>query len=666
MKRTLVLFAIVIALAVWCAPTLSGQVAHAASEYMYEFESGGDTLYMQNVADEQERVIGVSFSGSYFGDIPVTMEVYAVGDKPLDFNIGGTLTSEQRALREDLADMFGRIHAFIERIDGLANTSYDGTDKPASDVYRYNNAEQGQRIEIARETYEMLCAAKEMYELTDGAFDPAVYRLVDLWGFSSRIYSRGEFGLPYDREVSAEEFFTNGMPLPEEKYIEAFSAAEFVDFSDSAVVLDTDGGYGVTKNVPPAVVDGVSFGQWIDLGGIAKGYVVDGIRDIFAEQGIDRFYVSAGGSSVAYGKDYDGTDSVLGIADAFDPMSALYATPLFSLEVGESSVSTSGQNVRKYTRDGVEYAHILDGETGAPAQTGVRSVTVIVPKEQGLDWATKGDCLTTALTVMGRDGIIRLINDYFDERGILVAVEYETADGRKQLLTNIPREAITAKADSFAEYGWALTATDNGFVYDANATGEQTAPRNTYRVWLIVLGCILGAAAVALVIYRLVKGGGRTLRNVRNARRDKPFKLGDILIYMGVVLLILVLFGVFVLGDTGKGDIQRVNVIDERTGEILFVYNTVRDEYTVNSTNSGGWQIEVEDISGGIRVTLYRTVDGEERYNQLTVMRGRDASVKMTDSVCGFHQDCVRNFPEIKRAGGVIVCSPNMLKVVTL
>ena len=315
---------------------------------------------------------------------------------------------------------------------------------------------------------------------------------------------------------------------------------------------------------------------------------------------------------------------------------------------------------------GVEYAHILDGETGAPAQTGVRSVTVIVPKEQGLDWATKGDCLTTALTVMGRDGIIRLINDYFDERGILVAVEYETADGRKQLLTNIPREAITAKADSFAEYGWALTATDNGFVDDANATGEQTAPRNTYRVWLIVLGCILGAAAVALVIYRLVKGGGRTLRNVRNARRDKPFKLGDILIYMGVVLLILVLFGVFVLGDTGKGDIQRVNVIDERTGEILFVYNTVRDEYTVNSTNSGGWQIEVEDISGGIRVTLYRTVDGEERYNQLTVMRGRDASVKMTDSVCGFHQDCVRNFPEIKRAGGVIVCSPNMLKVVTL
>ena len=118
----------------------------------------------------------------------------------------------------------------------------------------------------------------------DGAFNPAVYRLVDLWGFSSRIYSNGDFGLPYDRPVTAQQFAENGYPLPEQKYVTAFSQKDFVSFDEQAVELtQQDGKYYVTKNVSPVTVDGVEYQQWLDLGGIAKGYVVDGIKQLLQQ-----------------------------------------------------------------------------------------------------------------------------------------------------------------------------------------------------------------------------------------------------------------------------------------------------------------------------------------------------------------------------------------------
>ena len=71
---------------------------------------------------------------------------------------------------------------------------------------------------------------------------------------------------------------------------------------------EINGEYFVTKNVPSAQVNDEVYEQWIDLGGIAKGYVVDLIKQYLDEQGLNEFYADAGSSSLAFGREK--TDSL--------------------------------------------------------------------------------------------------------------------------------------------------------------------------------------------------------------------------------------------------------------------------------------------------------------------------------------------------------------------
>lgn len=657
-----------------CLCAAGGGLAYADSEWSYSFTVDKHPLYINNIVDGNKDPIGVRFGGYYFGSsgISVSVDVYSSPQLDLSFRINGkALNSAQAAARQKMVNIFTDIYRYINGIDALANTGYDGSKLsddnylPISDVYRYNTAKQGDKLNISRDTYNMLLLARSIYEQTRGAFNPAVYRLVDLWGFSSRVYSNGIFDQPYDRKVSPDTFWADGYPLPDDKYVRAFSDPAFTDFSQQSVTVGEENGeYYVVKNVAPAVVDGVEFQQWIDLGGIAKGYVVDGIKTMLNKLGFARFGVDAGSSSMAYGLDYDGGSVTLDIADPLEPYNIVYQTALVETEVAQCSISTSGQNVRKYVTDGVEYSHIIDGVTGKPAQTGVKSVTVIVPDSAGEGWAAMGDCLTTALTVMGRDGVVEFANGLAKQLGIKMIVVYQTLDGRKQLLTNCNKDEVKGVSDSYKQFDWALNEDDEGnFAYGFE--DGLRAKQDVYKTLTIVLGCALGVAVVALVVYHFAKGRKRTLSNVVNAKKDKAFKLCDILVYTGVAIVILALFAVFVLDVDGE-ELQAVSVVDDETGETLFVYNFTRNEYQVNDASSNGWTVEVSKEARQLTVTFTKVFDGEERFNQLTVTLGSSPSVKMTDAVCGFHRDCVRNFPAVDRAGGAIVCSPNRLKVITL
>ncbi len=662
----------------------SGAFSHAQTAYASE-TSSHNAVYNDDSGrfsitslTSNGNVVGARFFGYYFGNsgIPVVVEIYSSNLLTLDFYFGDAdyvaegrdpsksyLTAEQTAVKHEIIETFQIVDQLINRVDECANTQYDGANNsPISDIFRYNAAAQGEKLEISRETYEMLQIAKEMYFDTNGAFNPAVYRLVDLWGFSSRIYSNGAFdteNYPYDRPVTGEYFSKNGYPLPEQKYIEAFSTPAFTDFSDNAVQLSEENGkYFVFKNVAPVVVDGVEFQQWLDLGGIAKGYVVDEITALLQNKfGTDRYYVDAGSSSSAFGYGFDGNETLLMLQDPETLFEAL-----LGWKVGQCSVSTSGQYIRKYVTDGVEYSHIIDGTTGAPAQTGVKAVLVSVPQSQGL-WASKSDCLTTALTVMGKDKIVDFVNGYLKDRGISVVVVFETFDGKMEICSNLNVDELDLKGTNFDSYAWTLKQNENGdFVYDGDAT-FVTQEQDVYKTLIVVLACIVGAGVVGLVVFHIVKGKKNALQNVRLARRDKPFKPADVGVYLLVLLLIIVLFSAFLGGE--HNSIQTVQAVDIQTGEQLFLYNVLRNEYKINDNNSSNWQISVEQIANGVEVTFSRNLNGEEYFNVLQILRGSTPTVKMVDSRCGFHQDCVYNFDEIFQANGVIVCSPNRLKIVT-
>lgn len=671
MKKLLLTILIIVlccsTLATYCVSAFADQTSQNQNSFWVE--NGTNGFYLQSILNETTKdYCGVQLSKSYFGksNIPVTVQIYSDDTLNLNFSIGtSNPTAEQLVARNKVVEIFSWIDNTINHVDGIANTQNSG-----SDIYRYNQAEHGTTLQIDKDTYQMLTIAQDMYTLTNGAFNPATYRLVDLWGFSSRIFSNGEFGLPYDRQVTAEQFFANGYPLPEQKYITAFSNPSFTDFSPTSVQLvkdETESGtkYYVTKKVQPVVVDGVTYQQWLDLGGVAKGYVVDLIKQYLTQQHLTCYAVDAGSSSQTYGNNANGGSWEMRIENPFNELAGFWQVPLLGIDSTNKSVSTSGQYIRKYTTNGIEYAHIIDGTRGAPAQTGIKSITLTFPDDNGADfWACKADCLSTALTVMGRDGIVEFLNgDICKNNNVDVVAMYQSVDGSKQILSNVQQSNLTYQAEELGAFSWNCKQVDGVWKYDVNA--PLIEPHQTNYTWLLIVIAVVVVALFALVVVaRYTIHKQKFAQNIQNAKKDKFFKPVDVMVYMVVVLVIVILFSVFFGADSNSyQNIQTVTVVDLHNNQTLFVYNLQRNEYEI--TKDITWQIEVTETNDGIVVRLENTMDGEVRFNELTITRGQTPTAKMTNSLCGFHQDCVRNFGTLTTASQTIVCSPNYLKVVT-
>lgn len=235
-----------------------------------------------------------------------------------------------------------------------------------SDIGRINNS-SGKAVSVSKDTIEALNTAKSIYNETDGCFDPSVYPVVKLWGFTS-----DEYNVPGDNEIEAL--------LP------------YVDYSKVQI-------NGDTVTVPN--------GAQLDLGGIGKGYAGGSCRDILVENGITSAVLSIGGNVQTVGLKPDGSLWTIGLKNPDG------GENLCNIEVGECAVVTSGGYERYFEKDGKRYHHIIDPKTGKPADGEYKSVTVICSD------GAQADALSTAFFVGGEKVVKEYLKNHKDVNVIL-------------------------------------------------------------------------------------------------------------------------------------------------------------------------------------------------------------------------------------------------------
>lgn len=267
---------------------------------------------------------------------------------------------------------------------------------PGSDVYRLNTAD-GAPVEVSRETIEVLERAALVYERTNGAFDVTVGAVLRAWGFGSANLS-----------VPTAEALARAM-----------SGVGFTN-------VEIDQGSRTVRLKHPETR--------LDLGGVAKGYIVDKAMEYIKARKVKHAIVDAGGDvRVTGGRPgqyiWEKPRAVrVGVQDPFSP-EGLFAV----VETFEASVLTSGDYERFFEQNGIRYTHIIDPRTGYPVR-GLTSVTIVTEE------AALADGIATAVMVMGKEEGLKLINSWDGVEGMLITEDEEVimSTGMSQI-TNVLR-----------------------------------------------------------------------------------------------------------------------------------------------------------------------------------------------------------------------------------
>lgn len=212
---------------------------------------------------------------------------------------------------------------------------------------------EGVRFAAPPSVLPLIKLSKKLAAESDDLFDPAIGKLIELWGFHQ------------------DPLQCNGPPDPEK--VEAL-----VEAHPTMGDIEVDGIFVQSKN--PAVQ--------LDFGAIGKGYGIDLAIAHLREMGIENAIVNSGGDLRAIGS-RGGHPWRIAIRS---PSGS--GTLGFVNIAGDESVFTSGDYERFCLNDGKRYHHIIDPRTGYPAR-GTRSVTVIH------DNAAVADAAATALFVAG-------------------------------------------------------------------------------------------------------------------------------------------------------------------------------------------------------------------------------------------------------------------------
>ncbi len=263
-----------------------------------------------------------------------------------------------------LADSTIDFNAIDSAIDSLLHqvNQQMSTYIPDSELSRFNASRHTDWFPVSEDLARVMLRAKEIYDLSDGAFDITVGPLVNLWGFGPD---------PSTAQIPPQEAIRERMALTGSDKIH--------------VRLD-----------PPAIRKEIA-AIYCDLSAIAKGFGVDKIADYLSAAGFRDFLVEIGGELRARGHNQHGAAWRIGVAS---PSADGGVRKILDLQ--DAAMATSGDYFNYFEKDGVRYSHTIDPRTGRPITHTLASVTII--RQTCMD----ADALATAINVLGPDQGMRL------------------------------------------------------------------------------------------------------------------------------------------------------------------------------------------------------------------------------------------------------------------
>ncbi|QSO50663.1 FAD:protein FMN transferase [Alicyclobacillus curvatus] len=244
---------------------------------------------------------------------------------------------------------------------------------PKSDV-TYINTQSGRFVRVSVETVAVVELALEAYRVSQGLFCPWMGEVIEQLGYDVSFEnidepSGGRAGVGASRRlrtIPPRDFTAGQLPL-------------YVEPEENLVRIDT--------------------GYHLDLGGLAKGWIVEQVVNEFTHRGFRNIVVNAGGDLVCRGKQPGGPWTV-GIVNPWDESDSL-----FKLDVENLAMATSGTYRRRWQSSHGEVHHLLDPRTGRPSDSDVVSCSVLASrltgaevlaktalllgKEQGMRWLEK-------------------------------------------------------------------------------------------------------------------------------------------------------------------------------------------------------------------------------------------------------------------------------------
>jgi thiamine biosynthesis lipoprotein len=243
-----------------------------------------------------------------------------------------------------------------------------------SEISIFNHEKDSLLVEVDSHFARNYSLAKQIYQQTDGWFNPSVMPLVNYWGFG---YT--------EKKMVAQTDSTTIQNL-----------VKLVQFDSITVQNVTPNQLLFTKKIK---------GLELDFSAIAKGDAVDQVGLLLERLGIHNYFVEIGGEIRARGTTISGFNWRTGIRSPKENSTTKELQIAVQLE--NLSLATSGNYINYYEdkNTGMKYAHTINPTTGYPEKNQLLSASVFAPN------CSTADAFATAFMAMGLDKAFALASE---------------------------------------------------------------------------------------------------------------------------------------------------------------------------------------------------------------------------------------------------------------